>query len=146
METGWPYTAPNKPLNKTHERSAATAFEAQVVKLLSNVLQIRRYSENWRDTKADIYHADAGKTVIPDNSVDHVFTSPPYLNKYDYADCTRLEVYFMGLADSWADITAGVRDKLMTSATTQVRGTGYQGFRRFEEELSGSFFIFANGY
>ena len=125
VETGWPYIAPNKPLNKIPERSAATAFKAQAAKMISDVLQIRRYSQDWRNTSADIYHADARKTTIPDNSVDHVFTSPPYLNNYDYADRTRLELYFMGLAKSWADITVGVRDKLMTSATTQIRGTGY---------------------
>lgn len=125
VETGWPYIAPKKPLNKTPEHSAATAFEAQAARMISDVLQIRRYSEDWRTTRSDIYHGDARKTAISDNSVDHVFTSPPYLNNYDYADRTRLEMYFMGLAKSWADITTDVRDKLMTSATTQVRGSGY---------------------
>lgn len=125
VETGWPYIAPKKPLNKVPEQSAATAFETQAARMISDVLQIRRYSESWRATRSDIYHADARKTAIPDNSVVHVFTSPPYLNNYDYADRTRLEMYFMGLAKSWADITTDVRDKLMTSATTQVRGSGY---------------------
>ena len=120
VETGWPYIAPNKPLNKIPERSIA-AFEAQAAKMISDILEIRRHARDWCETRSDIYHADARKTTIPGASVDHVFTSPPYLNNYDYADRTRLEMYFMGLAKSWADITEGVRDKLMTSATTQVR-------------------------
>ena len=125
VETGWPYIAPKKPLSKIPEHSATTAFAAQTARMISDVLKIRRYSENWRATGSDIYHADARKTAIPDSSVDHVFTSPPYLNNFDYADRTRLEMYFMGLAKSWADITADVRDKLMTSATTQIRGSSY---------------------
>lgn len=125
VETGWPYIAPNKPLNKNPERPAAV-FTAQVARMISDIQEIRKQSQRWRSVKADLYHADARKTALPSNSVDHVFTSPPYLNNYDYADRTRLEMYFMGLAGSWADITEGVRDKLMTSATTQVRGTGYQ--------------------
>ncbi|MDD9806753.1 MAG: DNA methyltransferase [Gammaproteobacteria bacterium] len=125
VETGWPYIAPNKPLRKITRRSAVVVFEEQVAKMIGDVLQIRRYSQDWRNTKADIYQADAREATIPDNSVDHVFTSPPYLNNYDYADRTRLEMYFMGLAKSWADITKGVRDKLMTSATTQIKGDNY---------------------
>ena len=125
VETGWPYIAPNKPLKKIPERSATAAFEAQVAKMVGDVLQIRRRSQGWQDIQSDIYHADARKTAIADHSIDHVFTSPPYLNNYDYADRTRLEMYFMGMAKSWADITVAVRDKLMTSATTQIRGSGY---------------------
>jgi DNA modification methylase len=44
-----------------------------------------------RDTTAD----------IEDDSADHIFTSPPYLNNFDYADRTRLEMYFMGDAKNW---------------------------------------------
>jgi DNA modification methylase len=54
-------------------------------------------------------------------SVDLAVTSPPYLNNYDYADRTRLELYFFGWAKSWGEITAQVRDKLIISATTQTR-------------------------
>lgn len=59
-------------------------------------------------------------SFISNESVDHVFTSPPYLNNFDYSDRTRLELYFWGLAKNWKDITDRVRSKLMTSATTQI--------------------------
>jgi len=54
-------------------------------------------------------------------SVDLVITSPPYLNNYDYADRTRLELYFLCWAKTWQDITRQIREKLITSSTTQVR-------------------------
>jgi DNA modification methylase len=59
-------------------------------------------------------------------SVDLAVTSPPYLNNYDYADRTRLEMYFFGWAKSWRDITAQVRDKLIISATTQIRRSDFR--------------------
>ncbi len=57
---------------------------------------------------------------ISDESVDHVFTSPPYLNNFDYSDRTRLELYFWGIAKTWKDISDNIRTKLITSATTQI--------------------------
>ena len=54
-------------------------------------------------------------------TIDLIVTSPPYLNNYDYADRTRLETYFWGIYESWADITREVRDNLIMAATTQVR-------------------------
>lgn len=127
VETGWPYIAPNKPLNKTKEvsRPALEVFEAQAGQMIADVLEIRNCAPDWRRTKAEILLADARKSKIPDHSIDHVFTSPPYLNNYDYADRTRLELYFMGLAENWADITKAVRNKLITAATTQVNGNQY---------------------
>ena len=54
-----------------------------------------------------------------------MFTSPPYLNNYDYADRTRLEMYFWGEAATWGDITKKVRTRLIMSATTQIERSSY---------------------
>ncbi|MBX2895806.1 MAG: hypothetical protein KF763_10220 [Cyclobacteriaceae bacterium] len=73
-------------------------------------------------TSQTILNGDSRDTshTINSLSVDHVFTSPPYLNNFDYADRTRLEMYFFGEAQNWSDITKTVRSKLITSATTQI--------------------------
>lgn len=57
--------------------------------------------------RCEILQADARSFIqqIPPNSIDLLITSPPYLNNYDYADRTRLEMYFFGWAHSWRDIT-----------------------------------------
>ena len=46
-------------------------------------------------------------------------SSPPYLNNFDYADATRLELYFLGVARTWAEMCAAVRDPLVVATTQQ---------------------------
>lgn len=48
-------------------------------------------------------------------------TSPPYLNNFDFAEMTRMELYFWKWASSWAEITATVRSRLLTNTTTAPR-------------------------
>jgi len=69
---------------------------------------------------------------LPHNKYDLIITSPPYLNNIDYADHTRLELYFFGFADTWAEITKDVRSQLITAATTQVSNKPVE----FEHELN----------
>ena len=52
------------------------------------------------------------------NSCDLCVTSPPYLNNFDYAEMTRMELYFWRYAGSWSEITAKVRRNLVVNTTT----------------------------
>lgn len=45
-------------------------------------------------------------------------TSPPYLNNFDYAEMSRMELYFWGYARSWSEITQRVRSQMMVNTTT----------------------------
>jgi len=56
------------------------------------------------------------------DSIDVVVTSPPYLNNFDFAEMTRMYLYFWGIADSWGDITEKVRSKLVVNTTTALKG------------------------
>jgi DNA modification methylase len=71
---------------------------------------------------------------IEDSAIDFAYTSPPYLNNFDYAEMTRLELYFLGMAKSWKEITRTVREKLLTNTTTQVSPEQRAGLR-IEEEM-----------
>lgn len=73
-----------------------------------------------RMTPTHIILGNARDSHLPDKLADLAFTSPPYLNNYDYADRARLETYFSGYASTWGDITDKVRSRLIMSATTQV--------------------------
>lgn len=73
-----------------------------------------------RPAPATILLQDARHATYEPGSVSLCITSPPYLNNYDYADATRLELYFLQLAHSWADITRSVRSQLIRSTTTQI--------------------------
>jgi DNA modification methylase len=56
------------------------------------------------------------------NSIDIVVTSPPYLNNFDFAEMTRMYLYFWGMANSAEDITDNVRSKLIVNTTTALKG------------------------
>ncbi len=48
-------------------------------------------------------------------------SSPPYLNNFDYADATRLELYFWGEVGTWAEMCSTVRSKMITATTQQTK-------------------------
>jgi len=123
VATGWPYIAPNKPKTTSFNKNAIYEFSRQIKKMVDDIhFTILEANPDFRDSSHHIYNADSRYTqdLIPSNCVDHVFTSPPYLNNFDYADRTRLELYFWGEAKNWGDISENIRRKLITSATTQI--------------------------
>lgn len=125
VQTGWPYIAPAKPRKITRPVCALAAFSSRVREMLGDI-QTAKFAAapEWKNAAHDIRNADARDTAkfIDSGLVDFIFTSPPYLNNYDYADRTRLEMYFFGDATGWRDMTVKVRNRLMISATTQVSG------------------------
>jgi len=128
---GWPYIAPSKYYKK-QERDAIIVFSETVSMFYQDLVAIHN---NWRPSQVacDLLLYDARRTYpLNEVSVDLVITSPPYLNNYDYADRTRLEIYFLGWAKSWQDITKQFRERLITSSTTQVRRS------EFNEEILSS--------
>ncbi len=119
--TGWPYIAPNKIKITSLSKDGLNSYINFVTKMIEDV-QSFRFLYNDLVSEHHIFLGDSRDTteIIPDEVADHIFTSPPYLNNFDYADRTRLEMYFMGDANCWADICNSVRTKLITSATTQI--------------------------
>lgn len=69
-----------------------------------------------------IEQSSTDMSVVPSDSIDIVVTSPPYLNNFDYAEMTRMLLYFWGVADSWGDITSKVRSRLIVNTTTALKG------------------------
>ena len=121
--TGWPYIAPKKAKVTSEGKDALVEF----LKLSYSMLEDVKYINNIAtpEHKKSKHKLILGSSTdvskhIPDETIDHIFTSPPYLNNFDYSDRTRLELYFWGHAKNWSDITKNVRNKLMTSATTQI--------------------------
>lgn len=123
VATGWPYIAPNKEKTSSSNKFALTEFSRQIRQMIHDVqVTVLEAHPDWARTDHQVFEADCRNTkgLVPDKSADHIFTSPPYLNNYDYADRTRMELYFFGEAQTWGDITKLVRDRLITSATTQI--------------------------
>lgn len=65
-------------------------------------------------------HKSSSELMNPleDASASLCVTSPPYLNNFDYAEMTRMELYFWKYADCWRDITEKVRRQLVVNTTT----------------------------
>lgn len=121
--TGWPYIAPKKQKTASFNKNAQREFSNQIFKMMRDIWEIKNMlGRNNLDSFHHIYNADSRDTsnLIQPESVHHIFTSPPYLNNFDYADRTRLELYFWKEATTWGEITNNIRTKLITSATTQI--------------------------
>ncbi|WP_202895740.1 hypothetical protein [Iningainema tapete] len=70
-------------------------------------------------TKAKL-HFMSSETMSPleDESCSLCVTSPPYLNNFDFAEMTRMQLYFWRYAGSWREITERVRRQLIVNTTT----------------------------
>ena len=71
--------------------------------------------------QGDARRLDDWKRVLGRRPADAIVTSPPYLNNFDYADATRLELYFWGVARTWSEMVTRVRADMLTATTQQAR-------------------------
>jgi len=64
----------------------------------------------------DVYHGDPRQHIkfLPDNSIDLVITSPPYLNSRDYTDIYRLELWILGYVSKYSEEKT-IRKNALTS-------------------------------
>lgn len=66
-------------------------------KIGSMNLRISEFSEKASDAAVRVYNADTQKMAfLEDNSVDHIVTSPPYANTYDYYLYHKFRMYLLG--------------------------------------------------
>ncbi len=130
---GWPYIAPSE-FHAKQERDAFQVFCETVQSFYRDLLTVQ--AERARVMVACKLYLHDARCPFPlsEESIDLAVTSPPYLNNYDYADRTRLELYFLGWAKTWRDITEQIRDRLIVAATTQVRRTDF-GVKPLRDEL-----------
>ena len=92
--------------------SEADVFEKFDNKVLTELLEDIKKSSNMRtnisqSNKEYLFNSDsryAINTQVPDNSVDLVITSPPYLNSRDYTDTYMLELKTLGFTKDNAQI------------------------------------------
>lgn len=98
--------SPDVALDKVCRTLSEDAFEAQIG---SGLVKMHEQSSDQMEE-------------LDTNSIDIVVTSPPYLNNFDFAEMTRMYLYFWGLASSWGEITSNVRSQLIVNTTTAIKG------------------------
>jgi hypothetical protein len=98
--------APKKPFNK---------FLSAVERVVTNAVD-----KNHRDRGPEptINMGNARALSLPDQSVDLVLTSPPYLNAIDYVRCSKFSLVWMGHKIS--DLRRIRADSIGTEATRQL--------------------------
>lgn len=79
-----------------------------------DIQSIKKSKQNNRDI---LFNEDSRvgiETKVPDNSIDLVITSPPYLNSRDYTDTYMLELKTLGLTSSY-EAVRNLREKTFRS-------------------------------
>lgn len=107
--------------------TTAKKADAPVDAIRSAVEQVRRDAAQTGQAAAlptAVLHEASSEdmSVVETGSVDIAVTSPPYLNNFDFAEMTRMHLYFWGICGSWREITEGVRAKLVVNTTTALAG------------------------
>lgn len=117
--TVFPYVQPSSTKHSTPEPQ--DVFSDKLSMIIDDLNTVLRETETVGEST--IHNIDARNIgTIEDESIDTVITSPPYLNNVDYADVTRLELYFLGMASTWGEVTEIVREDLVNSSTVVLKG------------------------
>ncbi|MEU1625816.1 DNA methyltransferase [Streptomyces sp. NPDC020096] len=122
-KVGWPYQRPGSE-RKPKFIDPVPRFIQRVTWMAEDLYSAEMLGRGVRAFVAtgDARNSEAWASVEP-GTVHGCISSPPYLNNFDYADATRLELYFWGVAATWAEMCSTVRSDMLT-ATTQQSSVG----------------------
>lgn len=133
VKVGWPYQRPGIRRRPPHA-DPVTRFKARVAWMVDDLNTV-----DWshapdalvlcgdaRDQKTWQLEGRRGQACV---------ASPPYLNNFDYADATRLELYFWGEVKSWSQMVSTVRKDMLTATTQQSSVTEKQVARGRLDEM-----------
>jgi len=128
-ETDGIYKAPT-----TGKRSLP--YETALAKTLGEIEEDLEEVGHRTPAKAILYPLSSERmTPLKSESCSLCITSPPYLNNFDFAEMTRMELYFWRYADCWSAITERVRRRLIVNTTT-APGDLKRDQAHFSRELS----------
>lgn len=129
-------------ISYTHKRKPLECFsvyERNLEIIVSDLQQT--YGSYDKGNSIDVFlHDSRNKNDdIENTSVDMIFTSPPYLNNFDYGESLKIFLYFWKLADDWNDITKTIREPSLVSSTTHYKKGDYVS--KSDEDILGDEFI-----
>lgn len=120
VKVGWPYQRPGQ--------QRVPRYRDPVERFLVRAGWIADDLENLGPRpSASVVCGDARDPIAWANlghgQAESCVASPPYLNNFDYADATRLELYFWGEVTSWSQLCSMVRTEMITATTQQSSRT-----------------------
>ncbi|WP_200932651.1 DNA methyltransferase [Aeromicrobium sp. Leaf245] len=125
VKVGWPYQRPGVARQPRH-RDPVARFETRA-NLMADDLEATAGSPTpSKKISAQVIVGDSSDPAAWSQMTERgvaCVASPPYLNNFDYADATRLELFFWGDVSTWGDMCREVRADMLT-ATTQQSSVG----------------------
>nr|WP_237552566.1 DNA methyltransferase [Streptomyces sp. SID5789] len=120
---GWPYQRPGQK-RQPRFTDALARFCQRATWMAEDLHRTEALSDSFYGevTQGDA-RSGSSWAKIESASAHGCVSSPPYLNNFDYADATRLELYFWGEVKSWAQMCSDVRSDMLV-ATTQQSSVG----------------------
>jgi hypothetical protein len=118
VKVGWPYQLPGKP--REARSTDPVKFFLRRVKMMADDLA------GWAIDApiATVVHGDSRDATSwragDLSGASAAISSPPYLNNFDYADATRLELYFAGEVSTWRELCLDVREGMVVATTQQT--------------------------
>ena len=118
-KTGWPYQRPGSSRTPRF-KCALTRFRQRMGMMASDLAASTPSSGTHQVVLGDSTERIAW-SGLSGRRANACVSSPPYLNNFDYADATRLELYFWGDVTSWSQMCIEVRNGMLTATTQQSR-------------------------
>lgn len=121
VKVGWPYQRPDVKRTAPY-RDAGERFMMRV-QMIADDLE-KGDTPTGRVVRGDARSSNAWTKAAREGCFDACVTSPPYLNNFDYADATRLELYFLGTVATWGEMCREVRADMLVATTQQSSRKG----------------------
>lgn len=96
-------------------------FKNKITRMLNDIEYTQKLKKVGK-TKIEIGDTRKLKTVCKNQKFDHLITSPPYPGDHEYTRHTRLELSFLNLANTMADIRI-IKKRMLRGSTRNVYST-----------------------
>ncbi len=132
VKVGWPHQRPNRPRQRRLIADPLQRFVDRAGWMADDLATVTVGIDH-RVVVGDSRRREAWRRALGAEQPVACVSSPPYLNNFDYADATRLELYFWGEVGTWAEMCSEVRDGMLVATTQQSSlGAAAAAWRRLE--------------
>lgn len=124
VKVGWPYQRPGQG-RKARYADAVARFGARAAWMAEDLAALppAAVPPNRMAVVTGDSRLPGPWAALGDGEASGCLTSPPYLNNFDYADATRLELYFWTALGTWKEMCEHVRRPMLTASTQQSTRT-----------------------
>ncbi len=117
VKVGWPYQLPDCP-RVPQSSDPIGQLLRRVTMMASDLAAYAGEAPAATIVRGDSRAVSSWQEADTDEAVGAI-SSPPYLNNFDYADATRLELYFSGAVSTWKELCTDVRAGMIVATTQQ---------------------------